>query len=282
MRSQIAEFMHGTALNWKIRPQTGYRVLEPRCAVDDRQLRLLQPACDQAVEQRAPCRLTLPTHVANSQQYLLSIAAYAKYYQHRYHRRLSVKAYAHNRPIEDQSHDIFRRQITRIPSFPVRLDLAPGPAHRVLADAATAEDRCQRTTDAARVGARKIAGRDQSFDLLRPSPVCRKRLALPFDGRAIPALKPSPRNRNRHLAKRAHHLAFASPVAMARDARRGHRSFIAKPLRDIHSHSRVGPPPRVTRAAERIAPFFLEDLLDKAANATAPQRPDAVAPAFTS
>src|SRR5262247_2166205 len=122
----------------------------------------------------------------------------------------------------------------------------------------------------------------QSFYLLRPSPVCRKRLALPFDGRAIPALKPSPRNRNRHLAKRAHHLAFASPVAMARDARRGHRSFIAKPLRDIHSHGRLGLPPRVTRAAECIAQFFLEDLLDKAANATALQRLDAVAPAFTS
>src|SRR5262249_45275310 len=277
MRSQIAEFMHGTALNWKIRPQTDYRVLEPRCAVDDRQLRLLQPACDQTVEQRAPCRLTLPTHVANSQQYLLSVAAHAKYYQQRYRRRLAVKAYAHNRPIEDQSHDIFRRQVTHIPSFPVRLDLAPGPAHRVLADTAAAEDGCQRTPDAARVGARKIAAGDQSFDLLRPSPVGRKRLALPFDRRAIPARKPSPWNRNPHLAKRAHHLAFASPVAMARDARRAHRSCIAKPLRDIHSHRRLGLPPRVTRAAERTAQFFLDDLLDEAANATTQQPLDAVA-----
>src|SRR5262249_12495203 len=140
MRSQIAAFMHGTALNWKIRPQTGYRVLEPRGAVDDRQLRRLQPACDQTVGQRAPCRLTLPTPAAHRQQDLLSVAPQAQYYQQRYRRRLAVKAYAHSRPVEDQSHDIFRRQITRIPSFPVRLDLAPGPAHRVLADAAAVED----------------------------------------------------------------------------------------------------------------------------------------------
>src|SRR5262245_56262352 len=77
-------------------------------------------------------------------------------------------------------------------------------------------------------------------------------------------------------------LAFASPVAMARDAPRAYRSCIAKPLRDIHSHRRGGLPPRVTRPAERIAQFCLQDLLDEAANATAHQRLDAVPPAFTS
>ena len=74
------------------------------------------------------------------------------------------------------------------------------PGSRVLADAAAAEDGRQRTPGAARVGARKIAAGNESFDLLRPSAICRKRLALPFDARAIPSLKPSPTNCNRHLS----------------------------------------------------------------------------------
>src|SRR5262249_15158940 len=101
------------------------------------------------------------------------------------------------------------------------------------------------------------------------------------DGSAILRLEASTRYRNRHLAERAHHLTFASSVAIALHRRRGRPCFLAKPLRDIHSRARLDRAPSVWLATERFAQFFLQDLLDQAADAVAYQRLDAVAPAFT-
>ena len=49
MGDQITELMHRAALDEKIRPQAGKRLLKPWRAVDDCQLRLLDPAFDQVI-----------------------------------------------------------------------------------------------------------------------------------------------------------------------------------------------------------------------------------------
>jgi hypothetical protein len=82
MRDQIAEFVHRAALNEEIRPQTTERLLEPRRAVDDGQLRPLQTTHGQIVERRAPSRFALSAHAANRKQNFLTIATYSKHDKH--------------------------------------------------------------------------------------------------------------------------------------------------------------------------------------------------------
>jgi hypothetical protein len=59
MRQQIAVLVHRAALDRRVRPQRGERLLQPRRAVDDDEFRRLQPAFDEIVEQRAPSGFAL-------------------------------------------------------------------------------------------------------------------------------------------------------------------------------------------------------------------------------
>src|SRR5262245_32821147 len=127
-----------------------------------------------------------------------------------------IKANSHNRAVEDQPRDVFRRQIARVPRVPVALELAPGPAYRVLRYRAT-EQRGKRPTHPARVRASQIATSDHRIDLLRAALIRRQRLAVPFAHLAVGGLKPRAGNRDRRCAKRPHHLAIAMAVAVPSD-----------------------------------------------------------------
>ena len=54
MRKQVPMFVHRAALHRRVLPDGGNRLFEARCTVDDEELRSLQAALDQVVENRAP------------------------------------------------------------------------------------------------------------------------------------------------------------------------------------------------------------------------------------
>jgi hypothetical protein len=60
MGKEIAMLVHGAALDSHVGPQRRERLFEARRAVDDDQLRRLQSAPDEIVEQRTPGRLAFP------------------------------------------------------------------------------------------------------------------------------------------------------------------------------------------------------------------------------
>ena len=78
MRDQVTQLMHRAALNEQIRPQAPERLLEPRLAIHDRQLRPLQAAFVKVIEPRAPRRLALAAHVAHRQQNLLPVGTHTQ------------------------------------------------------------------------------------------------------------------------------------------------------------------------------------------------------------
>src|SRR5262249_31084312 len=151
----------------------------------------------------------------------------AKYYQQRYRRRLAVKTYAHNRPVEDQSHDIFRRQsrafqasksvlILRQARFTVSLLTPP-----------------RRKTDASARPTRRVLVAERWLPARRASTSFVRRQ---YAGSVLlfhSLLVPSPRSsRARGTAIVTCQTCPSARVRVARgdgrDAPRGHHSFIAK------------------------------------------------------
>src|SRR5215475_2623973 len=73
MPDQVAQLVHRTTLDEEIGPQTSERLLEPRRAVDDGQLRFLQPTRHQVVEHCTPSCFAFATHAADGKQYFLPV-----------------------------------------------------------------------------------------------------------------------------------------------------------------------------------------------------------------
>jgi hypothetical protein len=121
-------------------------------------------------------------------------------------------------------------QQTRVPGIPINFfDLAPHPAHDVLAHGAT-EQRRKSTPHPARVGAREIGARDQRIGCERAALISSQRLAVPFGGVAIGRLQPSPRHGDLGLAEAAGQRARAAAMPVAYDACRSAVSVLCTPV----------------------------------------------------
>ena len=125
MCDEIAELVHGAALDRQIRPQRHQCLLQARRAIDDGQFRFPQAALGEIIEQRAPGRLAFPAHVLHGQQNLLPVAPDAEDDKERNRRGFAIEPDAHHRTIEDETHDVFIGEVTLVPRVPVGLDLAP-------------------------------------------------------------------------------------------------------------------------------------------------------------
>ena len=232
------------ALDRRIRPQLGQRRLEARGAVDDDELRRLQATGVEIVEERSPRRLALAAHVPDRQQDLLPVPAHADRREHRDRRRLPVDPRLHHRAVEDQPDDVLVGEAARAPRLPVGLDLAPGPAHHVLAHRPF-EQAEQRALHPPRVGPGEVDRGDQRLRLLRQPLIAAQRLRPPFRGPAGLVDQPRPRHLHRLGAERADDLPLAVAVAMA--GRALGRAF-------------------VSAAAQRRLQLLLEDRLDETAH----------------
>jgi hypothetical protein len=73
--------MHGAALHQRLGPHQPERLLQPRRAVDDDEIRRPKAAGDEVIKQTPPGRLALTAHVAHCQQHLLAIAPNAQHHQ---------------------------------------------------------------------------------------------------------------------------------------------------------------------------------------------------------
>jgi len=56
--------MHGAALHQRVGPYQPERLLQPRCTVDDDEIRCPKAAGDEVIKQTPPGRLALAAHVA--------------------------------------------------------------------------------------------------------------------------------------------------------------------------------------------------------------------------
>jgi hypothetical protein len=160
---------HRAALHRHAIPSGGNRALEPGTAIDDKELGTPQAARDEVIEYVAPGRGTLAAHLLDRQQHFLAVRAHADDDEQRDRSGFAIEPHTHHRAVENQPHDRLIGQRAGIPRVPVALNLAPYPAHGVLAHRA-AEQGAKCTAHAARIGAGQIGARDQR--------VCRQRAAL--------------------------------------------------------------------------------------------------------
>src|SRR4029077_3075260 len=117
----------------------------PRRAIDDEEFGTPEPALDEIAEHRAPGLGALAAHAPDREQHLLAVRAQTKHHEQRDRGRLAVEPHAHDGAVEDQSYDRLLGQRTAVPDVPVALHLAPGSAHRVLANRPAEQSR-QRAT----------------------------------------------------------------------------------------------------------------------------------------
>ena len=146
----------------------------------------LQPALDEIVQHCAPCLGAFAAHALDREQNLLAVRSHAKHNEQRDRGRLAVEPHPNDGAVEDQPHDRLLGQRAAIPGVPVAFDLAPGPAHRVLADRPAEQGR-QRATHPPGIGAGQIAARDQRIGGKRASLIGPQGLALPFRRLALRA-----------------------------------------------------------------------------------------------
>ena len=105
------------------------------------------------------------------------------------------------------------RQVPPLPRLPVGLHLAPGAAHRVLADLAS-EQPGQRPANPPGVGAGKVGVGNQRLGALGQPPVGRDDRALPLALLAVAVKQPRPGKRHRHRPEGADKLAIPMAVAI--------------------------------------------------------------------
>ena len=98
---QVAVLMDGAALGRHIAPERGQRLLQPRPAVDNQDLRLAQPALDEVVKDGAPSLAGLAPHVLDGQQHLLAVLAYAEHDQEHDRGGPPVEPDPHHSAVED-------------------------------------------------------------------------------------------------------------------------------------------------------------------------------------
>jgi len=106
------------------------------------------------------------------------------------------------------------RQVPSLPALPVGLYLAPGAAHRVLADLAP-EQAGQRPADTARIGAGKVSIGDDRLGPFGQPLVSLDGLAPPFLLTAIPVEQADAGKRHRQRAEGADKLPLPVAVAIA-------------------------------------------------------------------
>ena len=213
MGKQVPMLMNRTTLDRYRRPQRCQRRLQAPAAVDDQQLRRGQLAADQIVQEGAPRRLALATHVAQAQKNLLPVPADAQRHQHRDPGRPLVQPDLDHRAVQNDANDVVVRQIALLPGFPVALHLAPGPAYRVLADR-PAEQGSQGT---AGVGSGQIGSGDQGLGPFGQPLVGRQRLVAPLSRRTVGPDQPGARHRHGGRTERAEDLSIAVTVPMPLD-----------------------------------------------------------------
>src|ERR1700682_5913013 len=134
MGEKVSVLVNRAALHRHSIPDRGNGLVEPRRAVDDEECGTPQPALDEIVQHRAPGLGTLAAHALDREQHLLAIVAHAEDNQQRDRGRLAVEPHANDGAVEYQPYDRLRGQRAGVPGIPVALYLAPGPAHRILAD----------------------------------------------------------------------------------------------------------------------------------------------------
>src|SRR6202043_187785 len=156
MGEQVSVLVDRAALPRYAVPDGGNGLVEPRRAIDDEELRTLKPALDEIVEHRAPGLGALAAHALDREQNLLAVRSYAQHNEQRDRGRLAVEPHPDDGAIEDQAHDRLPGQGAAVPGVPVALHLAPGPAHRVLADRPAEQGR-ERPTHSPGIGAGEIA-----------------------------------------------------------------------------------------------------------------------------
>src|SRR6202040_3277904 len=134
MGEHVPVLVDRAALDRHAVPDGGDGLVEPRRAIDDEEFRTPQPAIDEVSKDSAPGLGALAAHALDREQHLLAVLAHAENDQQRDGGRLAVEPHAHHGAVEDQAHDRLSSQRAGVPGVPVALHLAPGPAHRVLAD----------------------------------------------------------------------------------------------------------------------------------------------------
>src|ERR1700757_2511658 len=151
MGQKIAMLVNRAALDKNIRPKRGERFLKAGSAIGDDELRRLQAAFDEIIEERPPGSFAFSTHVLDRQEDLLAILSHAEGDEKRDRGRFLVEPNAHDRTIEDQSGDWLVSEGTGVPGTPIALHLAPDPADRIFPHGAAKQGR-QRPAHPARVG----------------------------------------------------------------------------------------------------------------------------------
>ena len=186
----------------------------------------------------APGRLGLPAHVLDREQNLLAVPPHPEHHQQRNRRHPPIKARLDAGAIQDQPDNVLARQVPSLPALPVGLYLAPGAAHRVLADLAP-EQAGQRSADTARVGAGKVRIGDNRLGPFGQPLVGLDGLAPPFLLTAIPIEQADAGERNRQRSEGADKLPMPVAVAitLGRAAALIARTAAQRRLRFLRHHS---------------------------------------------
>src|SRR5439155_16321125 len=214
--------------------------LQSRRAVDDEKAWPPQTALDQIIENGAPGFGGFAAHVLDREQHLLAVLAHANHHEQRDRGGLAIEPDANDGAVEDEPYDRLGGESTRVPGVPIAFDLAPDPAHDVLAHGA-AEQRCQRAPHPSRIGAREIGARDQRVGGERTALISSQRLAVPLGGPAIRSLQPSARHGDLGLAEAAGQRARAAAVPVANNACRAGVITLALPYRGRASAASSSP-----------------------------------------
>ena len=230
-------------------------LLQAGRALDNHQCGRLQTAADKVFEKRPPGGLVLPAHIFDRQKDLLAVVSHTQGNKQRNRRRFLVHPNTHHRAVEDEAHDRLGSERAGLPGIPIALDLAPGPADRVLADR-PAKHRRQRPANPARVGSGKIGTSNQRLGLFRAPLVGRDRRVLPLERPASCRFQPGSRYPHRQWPKCSRQLPLS--VAMTVTAHAGPLSSI----RPFFDQSTL-----VTLARQSSIKFGFQDFLNEAANA---------------
>jgi len=178
------------------------------------ELRRLQAASEKVLQHTPPGRLGLPAHLLHAKQDLLAVPADADHHQRRDRCHPPVEARLDAGAVQDQPHHVLARQVPRLPGLPIGLRLAPGAAHRVLADLSP-EQAGQRPADTARIGAGKVGIGDDRLGAPGQPLVGLDGLAPPFLLTAVPVEQADAGKRHRQRSEGADKPPLPVAVAIA-------------------------------------------------------------------
>jgi hypothetical protein len=114
---QVTVLVDGAALGRDVAPQRSQRLRQPGAAIDNQELRLVPPALDEIVENRAPSLAGLATHVLDRQQHLLTVLTHAEHDQQHDRGGLPVEPSPHHGAVQDQANNRFLGERAGIPGI---------------------------------------------------------------------------------------------------------------------------------------------------------------------